>query len=96
MDQPNSLIAELLAHRLQEQKKRLLLADAENRRLRVAAILNEWAKKTMTEYAPATTQRPAEVREGQTRLAAEELQQKGSYEPDHGSMKALDGKRARA
>ncbi len=93
MDQPNSLIAELLAHRLQEQKKKLLLADAENRRLRVAAILNEWAKKTIAEYDPATTQRPAEEWGEQTRLTAEEIRPQGSHEPNHGSLKAPDGKR---
>jgi hypothetical protein len=95
MDQPDSLIAELQTHRLREQKKKLLLADAENRRLRVAAILNEWAAKTMTEYGPATTQRPAEKRKEQSRLAAEEIRPQGSHEPDHRTMKALDGKRAR-
>jgi hypothetical protein len=81
MDQPDSLVAELLAHRLREQKSKLLLADAENRRLRVAAVLNEWAKKTMIECEPATTQRPAEEREGQSCLAAEEIRPQGSHEP---------------
>jgi hypothetical protein len=95
MDQPDSLIAELCTHRLREQKKKLLLADAENRRLRVAAILNEWATKTMTEYGPATTQRPAEEPEEQSRLAAEEIRPQGSHEPDRGTMKALDWKRER-
>ena len=64
MDQPDSLIAEIRTHRLREQTTKLLLADAENRRRRVAAILNEWAKKTIIECGPATAQRPAEEREG--------------------------------
>jgi hypothetical protein len=90
MDQPDSLIAEIRARRMREQKKKLLLADAENRRFRVAAILNEWAKKTMAEYGPATTQRPAIEREEQSRLTAEEIRPQGSHEFDRGSMKALE------
>ncbi len=85
MDRPDSLITEIRTHRLREQKKKLLLADAENRRLRIAAILNEWAMKTMTGYGPATTQRPAEEREEQSRLAAEEIRPNGSHQPDHGN-----------
>jgi hypothetical protein len=72
MDQPENLIAEIRAQRLREQKDRLLLADAENRRLRVAAILGEWAKKTMNEYAPAAIQQTAEAQEEQSHRAAEE------------------------
>jgi hypothetical protein len=96
MDQPDSLIAEMRAHRLREQKKKLLLADAKNRRLRVAAILNEWARKTMAEFEPATTQRPVEKREEHRALAAEEIQPPGSREPDRGNMKTLDENRAGA
>jgi len=59
MDQPDSFIEGVRAQPLHEQKKRLMLADAENRRLRVAAILTEWARKTMAEYGPAMDQRPA-------------------------------------
>lgn len=96
MDQPDSLIAEMRAHRLREQKKKLLLADAENRRLRVAAILNEWARKTMAEFDPAAVQRPAEERVVHSALAAEEIQPQDSREPNHGNMKALDENRAGA
>lgn len=90
MDQPASLIAEIRTHRLREQTTKLLLADVENRRLRVAAIVDKWAKKTMTEYGHATTQRPAEAREEQSCLAAEETRPQGSHEPDRGSIKALE------
>jgi hypothetical protein len=96
MDQPDSLIAEIRAHRLREQKKKLLLADAENRRRRVAAILNEWAMKTMTGYGAATTQPAAGEREEHRRLGAEEIRPQGGHETDHGSMKELDENRARA
>jgi hypothetical protein len=96
MDQPDSLIAEMRAHRLREQKKKLLLADAKNRRLRVAAILNEWARKTMAEFDPATAQRPSEEQEQHSALAAKESQPQGSREPDHGNTKALDENRAGA
>ena len=64
MDQPDSLIAEIRTHRLHEQTAKLLLADAENRRRRVAAILNEWAKKTIIECGPATAQGPVVERKG--------------------------------
>lgn len=94
MDQPASLIAEIRTHRLREQKTKLLSADVENRRLRVAAILSEWATKTMAEYGPSTTQRRAAEREEQSRLAAEETRPQGSHEPDRGSIKALEGKQA--
>ena len=94
MDQPDSIIAEIRTHRLREQKMQLLLADAEKRRLRVAAILNEWAIKTMTEYGPATTERAADERDEQSRLAGEEIRPQGSREPDRGSINALEGKRA--
>ena len=94
MDQPDSIIAEIRAHRLREQKKKLLLEDAENRRRRVAAILNEWAIKTMTEYGPATPQPPAEERDEHNRLEAEETRPQDSQEPDHASTKAPDGERA--
>lgn len=96
MDQPDNLIAEMRAHRVREQKKKLLLADAKNRRLRVAAILSEWARKTMAEFDPATDQRPSEEQEQHNALAAEEIQPQGSREPDHGNMKALDENRAGA
>jgi hypothetical protein len=79
MDQPDDLIAEIRTQLLREQKRRLLLRDAENRRLRVAAILNEWATKTMAEYGHATTQRPAA-----------ELPEQSRREPDSGNMKALE------
>jgi hypothetical protein len=94
MDQQDSIIAEIRAHRLREQKKKLLLEDAENRRRRVAAILNEWAMKTMTEYGPATMQSPDEEREEHNRPGAEETRPQGSHEPDHASMKAPDGEQA--
>lgn len=96
MDQPDSLIAEMRAYRLREQKKKLLLADAENRRLRVAAILSEWARKTMAEFDPATAQRPSEEREQNSGLAAKQSQPQGSRGPDHGNMQALDEYRAGA
>jgi hypothetical protein len=85
MYRPDTLIAEMRTHRLRKQKTKLLLADAENRRLRIAAILDEWAMKTMTGYGPATTQRPAEERKEQRRLTAEEIRPNGSHESDHGN-----------
>ena len=96
MDQPDSLIAEMRAHRLREQKKKLLLAEAENRRLKVAAILREWARKTMDEFDPATAQRRSEEREQHNAPAAKESQPQDRREPDHGNMQALDENRAGA
>lgn len=63
MDQPYNFTLTMQERRVREQNEELLAIDAAKRRLLVAAIVDEWARKTMAEYGTAAMQPPVGERE---------------------------------